>query len=56
MGLIEYDWIVTQSKIKKNDYLYEDFVSKAEELSEYFKKEKCDVIIALTHMRSHNDV
>jgi 5'-nucleotidase len=55
MGLIEFDWVHTQNKIKPNDYKYVDFVEKAKELSIEFKEKQCDIIIALTHMRTHND-
>jgi hypothetical protein len=56
MGLIEYEWILTQNKIKKEDYIYVDFIVKARELSYFLKvSEKCDMVIALTHMRTHNE-
>ena len=55
MGLIEYDWVLTQSKIKTNDYKYVDFVEIAKDLVVYFKNNNCDIIIALTHMRNYND-
>jgi 5'-nucleotidase len=37
-------------------YEYEDFVEKAKKLVSYFNEEKCDLIIALTHMRTNNDI
>jgi hypothetical protein len=55
MGLIEYDWVLTQNMIKPSDFKYVDFVEKAKELVSYFKKEGCELIIALTHMRTYND-
>lgn len=55
MGLIEYDWVLTQNKIKPSDYEYVDFIDKARELTKLLKSENCDVIIALTHMRNYND-
>jgi 5'-nucleotidase len=55
MGLIEEDWVMTQNKIKSNEYIYIDFISKAKELCKEFKEESCDIIIALTHMRTYND-
>ena len=56
MGLIERDWIFTQSKIKPSDFFYVDFVEKAKELVEFLKNNKnCDLLIALTHMRAHNE-
>lgn len=56
MGLIERDWILTQNKIKPSDYFYVDYVEKAKELAEFLKNnKKCDLLIALTHMRTHNE-
>jgi hypothetical protein len=56
MGLIERDWILTQNKIKPCDFFYVDFVEKAKELVEFLKNIKnCDLLIALTHMRAHNE-
>ena len=56
IGLIEYEWILTQNKINKEDFIYVDFIEKAKELSYFLKvTEKCDMIIALTHMRTHNE-
>lgn len=55
MGLIEEDWVLIQNNLKSCQYEYEDFILKGKELVEYFKEEQCDVIIALTHMRTYND-
>lgn len=55
MGLIEYDWVLTQNKIKPTDYIYEDYIIKGKQLVKLFKENNCDIIIALTHMRTYND-
>ena len=55
MGLIEYDWIQTINTIKKENFIFIDFIDKARELSKFFKQNNCDLIIALTHMRTYND-
>lgn len=55
MGLIEYDWVLTQPSLQPNDYEYEDFIVKAKKLVSEFKRQGCDIIIALTHMRNYND-
>lgn len=55
MGLIEHDWVLTQNTIKPGEFLYIDFIQKGKGLVEFFKKENCDLIIAMTHMRSYND-
>ena len=57
MGLIEYDWLsIMKTILVPLDYKYIDYCEKAEELIKYFKSEKCDVIISLTHMRNYNDM
>lgn len=56
MGLIELDWLVSQSTVKPEYYVYKDFIECGKKLVEFFQKEKCDLIIALTHMRNYNDV
>jgi 2',3'-cyclic-nucleotide 2'-phosphodiesterase (5'-nucleotidase family) len=56
MGLIEYDWVLTQNTIKPCDYIYQDFIIKAKSLVQFFKSQNCDIIIALTHMRNYNDM
>lgn len=55
MGLIEYDWLATINTIKKENFIFIDFIIKAKELSKHFKDIGCDFIIALTHMRTYND-
>lgn len=56
MGLIEFDWILTQNKIKLGEYVYVDYIEKAKELTIFLRNsEKCDLVIALTHMRTHHE-
>jgi 5'-nucleotidase len=55
MGLIEYDWVITQNTIKPTDFEYEDFIKKGKELTSTLKAQGCNFIIALTHMRTYND-
>lgn len=53
MGLIEYDWLITLETIPTEAVKYTDFVEKAKELCVKLKtEEKCDLIVALTHMRN----
>ena len=57
MGLIEYDWLVIQKiNLAPEDYKFVDYSDKARELIKFFQDEKCDIIIALTHMRNYNDL
>lgn len=55
MGLGELDWLSTLSQVDIEDLEYEDFVEAAKRLCQFFKSEKVDLIIALTHMRVPND-
>lgn len=55
MGLIELEWVETQNNIDRGDYTYIDYVEKAEELIALFKAENCDLIVAVTHMRTYNE-
>lgn len=53
MGLAESDWVFDVSSIDSDDMLYEDFIKSARRVTKYLKEvEKCDFIIALTHMRT----
>ena len=55
IGLVEQEWLMTIPSIDVDeDVVYVDFVSKGRELCEKLK-DRCDMIIALTHMRSPND-
>jgi 2',3'-cyclic-nucleotide 2'-phosphodiesterase (5'-nucleotidase family) len=56
MGLIEHEWLATINiMLVKTGFKYIDFVEKALELVKYFKADGCDLIIAITHMRTYND-
>ena len=55
MGLVEEDWITTLSH-PPSGLLFTDFVQKGRELEHALRTtHKCDVIIALTHMRWPNN-
>ena len=57
MGLIEYDWLaISKNNLAPEDYKFIDYSEKAIELIKLFQDEKCDLIIALTHMRNYNDM
>lgn len=56
IGLAEYEWISTLNTLTKDDLDYEDFVLSGERWTKYLKEEhKCDLVIALTHMRDDRD-
>ena len=56
VGLAEEDWLHLIN-FGEDEMIFEDFVSCSKRLTKILTEEhKCDLIIALTHMRSHNDV
>ena len=56
MGLIEKEWLDTLNCIGPEDVEYVDFVQAGTTLSTMLREvEHCDVVIALTHMRTSND-
>ena len=56
MGLVEYDWMATLATIDECDVDFEPFIACARRLSKFLREdEKCDCVIALTHMRVPND-
>jgi len=55
IGLAEYDWLVLL-RFPSDHLIYEDFVDCAKRLTKFLREEQgCDMVIALTHMRTHND-
>lgn len=56
VGLAEEDWLHLIN-FEEDNIVFEDFILCAKRLTKLLKEEeKCDLIIALTHMRTHNDV
>lgn len=57
MGLIPEQWIDSLACVPYDQVEYRDFVEVANETSRYLREvEECDVVIALTHMRTKDDV
>lgn len=58
IGLIEEEWLSTLSTLDSSDVIYQDFVSRGQELARWLKSEphKVDYVIALTHFRTPNDI
>jgi 5'-nucleotidase len=56
MGLVEKEWLDTLPTIDPNEVTYIDYVKAGNQLADDLIKEGCDVIIALTHMRTPNDL
>ena len=56
MGLAEIDWVTTLNCIDLDDVDYEDFISAGNKIAQHLREvERCDFVIALTHLRNHND-
>ena len=54
--MVEAEWISTLSTISSDDIIYESYVESGKKLAKELKEnDKCDLIIALTHMRWNND-
>lgn len=56
VGLVEREWLETLPTIDPNEVTYIDYVDAGTKLVTQLRKEGCDIIIALTHMRTPNDV
>jgi 5'-nucleotidase len=56
MGLVEKEWLDTLPTIDPNEVTYIDYVQAGNQLADDLLKEGCEIIIALTHMRTPNDM
>lgn len=56
MGLVEREWLDTLPTIDPNEVTFIDYVKAGNQLTDDLLKEGCDFIIALTHMRTPNDI
>lgn len=56
MGLVEKEWLDTLPTIDPNEVTYIDYVEAGNRLAADLLKKGCDYIIALTHMRTPNDL
>lgn len=56
IGLVEKEWLDTLPTIDPNEVTYIDFVEAGRKLADNLRSEGCDLIIALTHMRTPNDI
>ena len=55
IGLAEEEWLGLITETPFDSLEYEDYVHCAERLSAELRADGCQIIIALTHMRVHND-
>ena len=56
LGMVEKEWLDTIATINSDQVEYEDYVTSARRLARELKDEGCEVVIALTHMRTPNDI
>ena len=56
IGIAEKDWLEYLSKDVTEEIFYMDFIASASVHAANLKKDGCDIVIALTHMRLSNDV
>lgn len=56
IGLVEKEWLDTLPTIDQKEVTFLDYVKAGNQLAEELRREGCDFIIALTHMRTPNDV
>ncbi|XP_064119235.1 mannosylglucosyl-3-phosphoglycerate phosphatase-like isoform X5 [Macrobrachium nipponense] len=56
IGLVEWEWLETLATINCDQVTFTDYVDRGRELATNLKNEGCDYIIALTHMRTPNDI
>ncbi|RVE41893.1 hypothetical protein evm_013467 [Chilo suppressalis] len=56
IGLVEQEWLDTLSTINPEEVTFIDFLQAGSKLASQLKQEGCEYVIALTHMRTPNDV
>ena len=56
MGLVEKEWLETLATVNPEEVTYTDYVLAGRMLGRELKEKGCDYVIALTHMRTQNDV
>ncbi|XP_035235995.1 5'-nucleotidase-like isoform X1 [Anguilla anguilla] len=56
MGLVEEEWLDTLGTVDKENLHYVDYVSVAGDLARQLREQGAQMVVALTHMRWHNDV
>ncbi|CAK1543627.1 unnamed protein product [Leptosia nina] len=56
IGLVEQEWLETLATINPEEVTFIDFLQAGAKLASQLKEEGCEYVIALTHMRSPNDI
>jgi 5'-nucleotidase len=55
IGLVEEEWLVTLATVDPSEVIFHDYVELGTKLSKQLRDQGADFVIALTHMRLHND-
>lgn len=55
MGLIEKDWLVSLGAVDPHEVKYTDFVQAGSRLASELRSDGAEFVVAITHMREHND-
>ncbi|KAL3287381.1 hypothetical protein HHI36_001854 [Cryptolaemus montrouzieri] len=56
IGLVEKEWLDTLATVNPDETTFLDFCEAGQKLANQLKEEGCDYVIALTHMRTPNDI
>jgi len=56
IGLVEKEWLDTLSTINPSEVTYTDYVESGQAIAKELRAKGCNFIIALTHMRTPNDL
>ncbi|XP_060807227.1 snake venom 5'-nucleotidase isoform X1 [Amyelois transitella] len=56
IGLVEQEWLDTLATINPEEVTFIDFLQAGTKLASQLKQEGCEYVIALTHMRTPNDI
>ena len=56
IGLVEKEWLDTLATINPEEVTYTDYVEAGRMLAKELREKGCHAVIALTHMRTPNDV
>uniref|UniRef100_A0A8D8ZQ47 Trifunctional nucleotide phosphoesterase protein YfkN n=2 Tax=Cacopsylla melanoneura TaxID=428564 RepID=A0A8D8ZQ47_9HEMI len=56
MGLVEQEWLETLASVDPEEITYLDYCEVGHKLGAQLRSEGCDYVIALTHMRTPNDI
>ena len=56
IGLAEQEWMEATPCLEENQYEYESYVKSAKKWCKKLRNQGCKLVIALTHMRTRNDL